>query len=428
MGFGSADFKKILSNTGWLVIERAIRLLVSLILIAWIARYLGPTDFGAMSLAIAFVALFSALGSSGLQGIVVREVVDNPNKTDRILSSAIFLQVIGSILVLILVNSTAVWVLKFDFQVAIFVLVVSLSQLFKPTETLRYWFEARIDSKPVAIAEIITFLLCSLLRVCLIWNSLGPIWFVWAVVIESALTGIGLTIVFFLRREVALNFKLKKAQILKYFNQGWPLALSAVAVMLYMKVDQVMLGIIKGRDAVGVYTVAVRLSEAWYFLPIAAISSAFPALLSTRSSNPAQYLRRLQRLYTSMTLLAYFVAIPMTFLSGFFVTILFGESYMAAAPVLALHIWGSIFVILGLVSGKWLVSENLQKLALYRTVVGAAINILLNLLLIPLYGIFGAAIATVLSLAFAGFFFDMAVPVMRKSLIMKLRALTLQFE
>ena len=198
-----------------------------------------------------------------------------------------------------------------------------------------------------------------------------------------------------------------------------------MAVMVYMKIDQIMLGQMSGDEAVGIYSAAVRISEVWYFIPLVIVASVFPAILEAKKRNEAHYYARLQQLYDLMVLLSISVALPMSFLATPIVKLLFGEAYAPAGSVLAIHIWASVFVFLGVASSKWFLAENRQVLSLQRTVLGALANILLNAWLIPLYGTVGAAIATVVSYAIAAYFSDCLQAETRKAFLMKSSSLNI---
>jgi PST family polysaccharide transporter len=191
-----------------------------------------------------------------------------------------------------------------------------------------------------------------------------------------------------------------------------------------MKIDQVMLGEMAGDEAVGIYAAATRVSELWYFIPVSIVSSLFPAILRTREVDESLYYRRLQRLFSLMAALAIGIAIPMTFLSGRVVVLLFGDGFAAAGPVLALHIWAALFVFFGVAQGAWDLAENLTKLALVRVLCGALLNIALNALWIPTHGPMGAAAATVVSYGFASVLLNAIHPRTRGILTCQFHAVT----
>ena len=173
--------------------------------------------------------------------------------------------------------------------------------------------------------------------------------------------------------------------------------------MIYMRLDMVMLKMMKGDFAVGLYSAATKVSEVWYFIPTAIVSSVSPAIIKVKD-NPELFYGRLRRLFSVMTLTACVIGAIVGFSSRAIIHLLYSNTYRGAAPVLAVHIWASVFVFLGVAQSPWDISENLLRLSFYRTAAGAAINVAMNLILIPRFSAMGAAIATVVSYAIAGVF------------------------
>jgi PST family polysaccharide transporter len=195
-----------------------------------------------------------------------------------------------------------------------------------------------------------------------------------------------------------------------------------MAIMIYMKIDQIMLGQMLGDDAVGIYSAAVRVSEVWYFIPMMILASVFPSVLEAKKHDQTHYIQRLQLLYNLMVWLSVAIAIPMTFLSTPIIIALFGQAYAQSGQVLAIHIWASVFVFLGVASSQWFIAENRQILSFQRTALGAVINIGLNFVLIPKFGVVGAAYATVFSQAYVCLLFDLFQKETRPMFVMKLRS------
>jgi len=201
------------------------------------------------------------------------------------------------------------------------------------------------------------------------------------------------------------------------------LILSGMVISIYMRIDQVMIKEMLGADQVGYYAAAVRLSEAWYFVPMAITSSVFPAIINAKKQNEELYYQRLQKLYDLMVWLAVAIALPTTFLAPWVIRVLYGEAFLPAAGVLSIHIWAGVFVFLGVASGKWFITENFMKLAFYRTFLGAIGNVIFNLIFIPILHIKGAALGTLLANFLAAYFFDVINLKTRKNFLMKTKSL-----
>jgi O-antigen/teichoic acid export membrane protein len=179
-----------------------------------------------------------------------------------------------------------------------------------------------------------------------------------------------------------------------------------------------------GEYDVGIYSAAVRLSEAFYFIPMLVSASLFPAILNAKKQNKALYKHRLQRLYTLMVWLSLSIVVPVVLFSNWLIIMVFGSAYQAAGQVLMIHISASIFVFLGVASSKWFIAENEQPLSFWRTFSGMMLNVLLNFYLIPKHGLEGAAFATLISQSMAAYFFDIFNHKTREMFFMKTKSLT----
>jgi PST family polysaccharide transporter len=193
-----------------------------------------------------------------------------------------------------------------------------------------------------------------------------------------------------------------------------------MAVMIYMKIDQIMLGQMVGDEAVGIYSAALRISEVWYFIPMMIGASVFPALLEAKQNSEVVFYSRLQALFDLMSVISFAVAAAMTFASPYIIKALFGVDYFESSTVLVIHIWSALPVFIGVASSKWFIAENLQRLVLFRTISNCLINIVLNYFLIPVYGAVGAAIATLITQSAGTFFYDIFRKDTRRLFYMKM--------
>lgn len=416
------NLEKALTNTGWLFGDKVLRMGVGLFVGVWVARYLGPEQFGLFNYAMAIVALFGSVASLGLNGIVVRDLVKETEAANETLGTTFLLQAIGGLFAFGLAVLAVSFARPNDNLAKLLVAVLGFVMVFKCTDVVRYWFESQVKSKYVVWLESGIFLVLAVVKVGLILMEASLMAFVWAAFAESVLVAVGLLGVFARRGGALSAWRIRYDRAKRLLKNSWPLILSGIAVMVYMRIDQIMLGQMLGDEAVGTYTAAVRISEVWYFIPSAIVASVFPSIVLAKKQSEGLYYERLQKLYDLMVLLALGVAIPMTFFSDWLVVLLFGIDYVEAGSVLALQIWSGLFVFIGLASGSWYLTENLQMMAFNRTLLGAVVNILANLLLIPAYGIVGAAIGTVLSQMAAAYLFDFLHPKTRKNFWMKTKS------
>jgi len=400
-------FMKYFKNTSWLLAEKILRMIVGLFVGIWVARYLGPEQFGLFSYAQSFVGLFIAVASLGLDGIIVRELVKEPQKENTLLSTAFMLKLIGAIITLIIL-AVAIDLTSNDDYTNKLIFIIASAVIFKSFNIIDFYFQAKVLSKYIVFSNILSLFLSSLLKIYLILIQASLEAFAWVVLFDSVV--VALSYFYWYRRvkrdlfifKFTFDFNLAKSLL----KDSWPLILSGLVVSIYMKIDQVMIKEMLDSEAVGNYAAAVRLSEAWYFMPIVISSSLFPAIINAKKISEKLYYARLQKLYDLMVLMAISIALPMTFLSDWVVNFLYGKQYSEAGSILMIHIWAGVFVFLGVASSKWFVAENLQKYSFYRTFSGAIVNILLNFILIPKFGIKGAAVATLISQLVASYIFN----------------------
>ncbi len=398
---------------------------VGLLVVVWVARYLGPEQFGLLNFASAVVGMFGAVAGLGLQSIVVRDIVTDPGCKEETLGTAAVLQLLGGLLTYGCVLVTIFWLRPEDSLTKLLVAILGTIMFFKFSDVALYWFESQVLSKYIVWVQNGCFLFFALIKVSLIVSNASLLAFAWATASEAMIVALLIFLMLGLRgpKLQKLRFSLLRAKTL--LVDSWPLLLSGMAIMIYMKIDQIMLGQMLGDDAVGIYSAAVRISEVWYFIPMMIVASVFPAILEAKKRDDGQYLQRLQRLYDLMVRLSIVIALPMTFIATPLVVTLFGSAYAKSGPVLAIHIWASVFVFLGVASSQWFVAENRQILSFQRTLLGAVVNVILNLILIPPFGPIGAAVATVIAYAMAAFLADLLQKGTRQMFLMKLSSMNI---
>lgn len=415
-------FLKITDNILWLFFDKIIRMIVGLFLGVWVARYLGPHQFGLFSFSSAFIGLFGAFTGLGLQGIVVRNLVINTTDANIILGTAAVLQFIAAIFTYILAL-VVIFLMRPDDQITkTIVAILGLAMLFNFSDVATYWFESQVLSKYIVWVQNSTFLFFAIVKVIFIFIRAPLLAFVYAATAEVLLAGLLMVIMFNLHGRVVRQLRASMILAKTLLYESWPLMLSGITIMVYMRIDQIMLGQIIGDEAVGVYSAALRISEVWYFLPMGIVASVFPSILKAKENNEDNYRKHFQQLYDLMVWMSIFIALPMTFISNNIVIFLFGKPYASAGPVLAIHVWACVFVFLGVASSKWFIVEKRQILHLQRSLLGVLVNVILNIFLIPIFGVLGAAWATVIAQFSSGLLFDAFQKETHQMFLMKINA------
>ncbi|MAF16640.1 MAG: O-unit flippase [Marinomonas sp.] len=398
-------FIKYLRNTSWMMAEQFLRIIAGLFVGIWVARYLGPEQFGIFSYALAFTAIFAGVAKLGLDGIVVRQLVNEPEKKEVYLGTAFWLKIIGAFLAMG-VMALIVPFTSNDAITNLFIFIIASGLIFQSFEVVDFYFQSRVMAKIISICKVSQLCLSSCIKIYLVITQSELIWFVLVTTFDAISLSASYFIAYKFRRGSFFYKHFDIGVARRLLKDSWPLIFSAIVVMIYMRIDQIMIKEMLGEYEVGIYSAAVRLSEAFYFIPTLLSISLFPAILSAKKKSEKLYKNRLQLLYTLMVWIAVAIALPLTFLSDWLVIFLFGSAYKESGIILSVHAWSAVFVFLGVSFSKYLIAENLSKIALKRTFLGAIINVVLNIWLIPNYGVLGAAIATLISQLFANYIYD----------------------
>lgn len=421
--FQHQGFVRYAKNTSWLMGEKILRMAVGLFVGVWVARYLGPEQYGLLSYAQSFVFLFTAFATLGLDSIVVRELVKDDSQRDVLLGTSFALKLVGSLFILPFLW-VAVQFTSNDGYTNVIIFITALATIFQSFNVIDFYYQSTVMGKYVALANTICLMLSSLIKVVLIVNNAPLIAFAWMAVFDSVVLAIGLIYFYLIKTKQRLtSWRFDGSIARRLLKDSYPLIISGVMISLYMRIDQVMIKEMLDVNAVGQFAAAVRISEAWYFVPMAICNSLFPAMINARKIDTKIYYYRLQKIYSLMIWTAIPVALFVTFMSQFIINTLYGEAYLNSSTILEIHIWASIFVFIAVVKGNWQSIENLNQLHLYGSVLSIFVNIALNFILIPKYGVNGVAFATLFSQMTSAIFINFLFKDLRYQNVVILKAL-----
>lgn len=380
-----------------------LRLVLGLFVSVAVARYLGPKDFGLYNYVLSIVALVAVLGNLGLQNLAKRELVATPEARDEVLGTCFVLSAISGVLAYGLMLWVVAMATDSSLMLGLFALLGG-QLLCNPFKCSEIWFQSQVRSDLSVKATSISLVLFAVVKIIAIAKGLPLLGFAYIFLLES-ITVVGIQTIYYLRNYGPLwQWRILRAKAGNFLSNSWPLIVSGLAVMVYMRIDQVMLGAMVGEQAVGEYAAATRISNIWHFIPQILATSLFPAIMSARKRNDGSYENRLQRYFDLNASLAYAVALATSILAPWLIEFTFGAAYEGSANILAIHAWSTIFVFLGVARSQYLVAEQLYRISMICTILGAVVNVILNYLWIPPYGGNGAATATLVSYALSAFF------------------------
>lgn len=441
----SEGFRRYFANTSWMFVDRMVRLGAVFITGIYMARALGDTLFGQLNYASGFVGLFVTLTAMGLDEIVVRDLVREPERRDELLGSAALMKFIGSLLLLVLVLA-GTFVNGMDRVTVGLVMVIAAAEVLKPLSVIEYHFQSRVEGRLIALVNIVQTAASTLYKVflCVVLMSTGaqealtgmgfgfvgsvvaaPLaWFAWSYVVDMGAAAIGFAVAY---RRSGHRLRLWRPTVRMMghlLRESWPLIIYGVALLVHARIDQVMIyDVLKdriGHDAayaeVGQYSVALKMIEALGFVPVIVQKSLAPAITRARMEDPAKYQDRLLNQYRLMFLLFVVTAVPLYFLAEPVIVLFYGEPYREAGQLLALFAIRLFFTNMGVAKSSFITNEGLFKYALATAIVGATVNIAMNYFLIPPFKSSGAIIATIGSFLVSTFLLDLLFKGMRANL------------
>ena len=410
----SEGFLKYFRNTSWLFVDKVVRLGAVLITSIFVTRYLGPELFGQLNYASAFVGIFFALTSMGLDDILIRDIVRRPERRDQLMGTAATIKLGGAVVLFVTVMTLA-FAKHMDNTTIMMVFLIAAAEFIKPLVVVEQYFYSQVKGRTAAQVNMVTVIIASLFRLGLILAHAPLVWFAWAYIVEMAASAIGFLIAYRKEGSTWKNWRYSKETASYLLRQSWPLVIYGLALYVQAKIDQVMIGDIlqktlgeKGAlEEVGQYSAALKMIEALGFVPGIVVASLAPAITRARATDRKLYEDRLVNQYRLMFILFLVVSVPLYFVAEPAMVLLFGEKFRMAGYLLSLFAIRLFFTNMGVAKSSFITNESMFKYSLVTAVVGATLNITMNYLLIPTYQSIGAIWAMIGSFFVSIFLVDL---------------------
>ncbi len=402
---GRRLLQTLVENAGWLVADKIFRLGTGLFVGAWVARYLEPSAFGTLNYAQALIGLVAAISTMGLPDINVRDFVQHVDRAREIAATSIILRCIGALVSILLAVAIVLVSRPGEGDVLAMTVIVGASLLPQALDVVDQFYQARNVVRPIVIRRNAAYVVTSALKIVAIIAQAPLVTFAIIYAVEFLLVAVA--VIAYSRADRLIDLSLASLhEARRLLSASWPLLVRQLAIGIYMRLDQVMLGRLIGDQAVGTYAAAARISEIWYFIPVAIMTAVVPRLAAKHAESEANYQEALRQVMRTIAALSLVAALAMSLGSRQIIGLIYGPAYAAAAPVLAAHAWSGVFVGVGVASGAWFINTRNMRFGLYQAVVGAAVSFALNLILIPRFGVVGAAWTAVAAQFVSAFAFN----------------------
>ncbi|MBQ6190637.1 MAG: flippase [Bacteroidaceae bacterium] len=414
--------KRALTNIAWAISGKIVSLTGVLVVGIIVARYLGKEQYGIMNYVISFVAIFQVFADFGLDFIQIREESKHPAHKDKIIGTTFTLKLFFAILTLlaILIITT---LSEHDGRIRCYIMIYALSVILNTSWVSRNHFTSIVWNEYVVKTEISRTLIGMAIKIAFVLLHLPLIWFIVSLVIDSILLAVGYTASYIRKIDSIRKWNFDRDLAVFMLKQSFPLLLSGAAIVVYNRIDQMMIGKMIDQSHLGVYSVAVRFTELLVFVPTIIAQTISPILVEVRQKDAARY-EELSRVFMNVTVsVCILLAILTSLLSYPIVRFTFGRMYIEAASVLSILAFKVVGDGLSQTSGQLMIIEGIQKYASIRNIIGCVTCVGLNLIFISRYGIHGVAYVAIITILVSGTLADFIIPSYRKIFYKQIKAI-----
>ena len=415
---------RIKRNAIWLIGGSIVNKIIAFIVSIWTARYLGPSNYGLINYGAAFTTLFFSICTLGINSVIVKDFIDNPEDEGITMGTTLLLQGSASLLSICIIF-LVVFFLNFGEVLTILVVFLcSLGLFFQMMDSLKYWFQAKLESKYAAIATTIAYLISSIYKIVLLITGKNVVWFAIATSIDYLCVAVILYLAYRKMKGPKFAFSKDKAKYL--LTRGSHFILSGLMVSIYGSTDKLMLNNMIDEASVGYYGTAVSLCNFWVFILAGIIDSFTPVIMEKHNVDRLSYEKMNRTLYAIVFYCSFFVSILITVFARFGINLLYGEAYLPAVLPLQICTWYVAFSYLGVARGAWIVCENTQKYLPIIYLGSALTNIVLNYFFIQAWDASGAALASLVTQISTVFIFPLFIKDFRANVRLMIDAILLR--
>lgn len=387
--------RKIAYNTVVQIAGKVIVTIMAAASVAILTRYLGPDGYGKFTIALVFLSFFSIMADLGLFTIVVREISKDKSRTEEIVGNAMSLRLLLTVAVMLLAIGIG-WLFPYTTDIKIGIAIASLSLLFGLlNSSLITVLQARLRMDYSVIADIIGRAVSLAAVIVVAWLNLGY----FAVVGTAAVGALAtfLTSNYFVRRMIKVRFLGDRALWKKLFMESLPLGIVITLTFIYFRLDTILLSVFRSNAEVGLYGAAYKIIELLLTVPGFFVNSVFPVLNAYLAANDTRIRTLINQSFQSLVLLSFPITVALILLGEQLIDLVAGAGFQGSALALQLLAPALIFYFADLLLGYMIVAKGRQKVMIVISGGILVLNVILNVLTIPLFGYVAAAINTVVS-------------------------------
>lgn len=385
---------KVFQNAKWIIGCKIIQSLLQFAIGMITARYLGPANYGLIDYAASIVAFATPVMQLGLQNTLVQEYVTNPDKEGEILGTQLTMNAMAALACMVGVVSFAAVANPGEKMTLLVCALYSVCLLSQALEMMKYWFQAKLLSKYASLAILYGYLILAVYKVYLLMVGKSVYWFALSHAVEYGMAGLLMLIAYKKHGKQRIMFSATLAKEMLSKSKHYILAM--LMVVVYNRIANIFLVHIYSEVENGYYAAALTCMSIIGFVFDAITDTARPVILESKKQSQEAFEKNTIRLYSLTTWLSIAKGVVFSVFASLIVQILYGQSFLPAVPVLQILAWQGVFSYMTVVRSIWILGEEKHSVLWIINLCGAVVSILLNAVLIPLWGACGAAVASVL--------------------------------
>ena len=396
----TGKFDKSFSNACWIIGCKLIKAVLTLVTTMITARYLGVSDFGVINYAAGLVAFVVPIMKLGIDSVLVHQIVEKPDAEGEIVGTSIVLNLISAFLCILGIVAFVCIANRGEEETIIVCVIYSVLLVCQAVEMLQYWFQAKLMSKYSSMAMLFAYIIVAASQILMIVFKVNIYWFALSYSIDYLFISLILLIAYAKKGTQKFKFSFKRAKELFSISKYY--IVSSLLVTVFSQTDRIMLKLMIDSEATGIYSAAATCAGMTSFIFAAIIDSMRPVIFQVaKDEDKTLFHKRMTELYSVIIYFSLIQCVVITLLSPIIIKIMYGEEFAASVNALRIVVWFTTFSYLGSVRNVWMLAENKQKYLWIINLSGALGNVILNLILIPIMGVNGAAVASLCTQIFA---------------------------
>ncbi|MCO6473130.1 MAG: oligosaccharide flippase family protein [Melioribacteraceae bacterium] len=389
---------KAARNIFSITVSQFLSVVLLIVVFGIVARNISVEEFGLFNYWLAIVGILSKIIDFGFNPIILRECSKDNECRESI--SSIFIFRLAVFIILILLTNLFLYFLNFEFITILLVNLLFINLIVSSKETnfrdlLQVFFKKDLRMHLPSLFTIIDAVLMLLLMIGLLFVE-NKFYFFIIVYVAASLPGF-LGILVYVIKDYNFTFYFDFTKIKWYLKESLPLYGFVVVSFLFLQLDILFVDYFYGKEAVGFYSIAVRLTRPFLIVPSAIVMTVVPIFVKKIKKN-ISIQSELATILKSLIIISFSASVLFTFKSTFFITLIFGDGYSTASLATSILFFSLVFNFINFFLLDMLTIHNKQKFNIFYILIVSLSFSLFAFLSIPIYYIDGAALSRIIAL------------------------------